>query len=187
MSLGLREVQNLSCDVYKQVRSPGSSAPFTQPLRQSSFTNTYKHWAQDSLSEEGFVLCKALTQTSSWVSCNSNLIICSPSLPTKHFPNMLIYPNMPTYSTEQSCDFQIEKTPDLLLDKCAMRKHFLMCTRGYHKRSHIHAPHLCAHISVPRYIKAHTAQCTHASAQTPLLGQALGAAVFVHLRVASVN
>lgn len=60
------------------------------------------------IGEEGFVQYKALPQTSGWVSCDSNPFICSPSVPGRRFPNMLIYPHMPTYATV--LDFHEQKS-----------------------------------------------------------------------------
>lgn len=58
----------------------------------------------EGISKEGFVLYKALSQTSSWESCDSNPFICSPYCLMKLLPNKLIYPCMPTYSTELEWD-----------------------------------------------------------------------------------
>lgn len=93
--LGLREVQNMSCDIYML-----RSAPFTKPFRKFSFAKSPES-ELEGIRKEGFVLYKALTQTSSWVSCDSNPFICSPSLATRHLPNMLIYANKPSYPMVQ--------------------------------------------------------------------------------------
>lgn len=78
------------------------------------------------ISEEGFVLYTALTQTSSWVSCDSNPSICSPSLPP--YQALAKYVNLTTYANlfyQAECVFLKAKTPDLVLDTCGMQSTFL--------------------------------------------------------------
>lgn len=94
------------------------------------------------ISEEDFVLCKALTQTSSWVSCDSNPIICSSSLPTRYLPNMLIHLNTPTYFTVRSVIFKEKRLT------CGMVFPYIH-TRISQMLRHIEAytAHTCAHFN----------------------------------------
>lgn len=130
---------------------------------------------------------KALTQTSSWVSCDANPFICSPSLCTRHLPNMLIYPNMPSYSTVQSAIFRKQRASELVLILLESKSTFL------HKHIHItdtnaHTHTIFVHAcKFPEISKGIYSTCMHTCTETPLQGRALGAAVFVHLWVASVN
>lgn len=97
-----------------------------------------------------FFLYEALTQASSWVSCDSNPFICC--LRTKHSPNVLIYPNTPTYFTAKP-DFLKAKTPGLVLYTCGIHhshKNVTLTQRHLdttpHTRPFIHD--LWAHIQV---------------------------------------
>lgn len=115
----------------------------------------------EGISKEGFVLYKALSQPSSWESCDSNPFICSPCRLMKLLPNMLIYPCMPTYSTELEWDFFFlfiffdAKTLDLDPDIC-IQTHTSLTQMSTHLRSsfmqaskfpHVPIQYMCAHMT----------------------------------------
>ncbi len=117
----------------------------------------------EGIREEGFVLYKALTQTSSWVSCDSNPFICFPSLPP--YKALAKYVNLPTYanlSYSAECDFLKAKTPDLALDTCGMKSTFLYAQiHNTDTNPHTHRLSLRAHMQIPRYVQAYTVHvCT---------------------------
>lgn len=158
MSTGFRGVQNVSCDVYRwDLREASLHLPnhWGNPVLQIPINVEHKTVSCARVRrnrEGGFVLYKALTQTSSWVSCDSNPFICSPSLCMKHLPNMLIYPHMPTYSTVLDCDFQ-SKDPWFSLKCLWYEKHFLTYTHILLSLAQMHKH--------TRLIFAHTSKFPH--------------------------
>lgn len=130
----------------------------------------------DGIREEGFVQYKALTQTSSWVSCDSNPFICSLSLPTRLLPNILIYAHMPIYATVLDCHKQ--ENPKLFLVACGMKSSFLQPYHWYKCIcTHKQAYSLCAHLN-SNICKCIHRTCVHIWTEIPLQGPSIGSSCF---------
>lgn len=84
----------------------------------------------EGISNGGFVLYTAPTQTSSWVSCDSKSVHLFFLPPREHVPNMLIYWWMPTYSTAPEWDFFFSRdlwlyTPDAFFNNSHKKMYIL--------------------------------------------------------------
>lgn len=125
------------------------------------------------IEEEGFVRYKALPQTSSWVSCDSNPFICSPSVPVRRLPNMLIHLHMPTYATVLK--FHQQKNAGLF-QITSNTKSCLQQNTDTNKRTA--APDHHASVKNPTLVKAHRGHVCTCEAKSLCRGLSAGSSCF---------